>query len=302
MISRRRALAALCACVAAAVVRAQGTNSVPRIGFLRHVPAELDSFQKEAFRAGLRDFGYIEGKTIIVLDRYTAGREELLTRHAEELAKLPVDIFVTAGTPAVGAALRATRTIPIVAVSVADPIGSGLIASLARPGGNLTGVSAAFSDIAGKWLELLRAVAPGLKRIGFLANPGNPGNRSSLASLQAAARDERVPGRLVHQARGRRLGGRTRRGLRLGRSAKRSPSPAPLAEARPHTERPPARRTPSITCAASARWLKLHGIVPIHSCATITSGRPRSSRVNPTEAKYDRALARLGPSTSVRLR
>jgi putative ABC transport system substrate-binding protein len=135
----------------------------------------------------LRQLGYTEGRSVSIEARYAEGRAHRLRELAAELVQLKVDLLIASGTPAGLAAKEATGDIPIVLVGVADPVGAGLVSSLARPGGNVTGVSAAFSDIAAKWLELLREIVPGIERIGFLGNPDNPGNRLTLKQVQATA-------------------------------------------------------------------------------------------------------------------
>lgn len=142
---------------------------------------------RRAFREMLRQLGYTETRSVSIETRYAEGRAHRLREDAAELVRLKVDVLVANGTPAGLAAKEATGEIPIVLVGVADPVGAGLISSLARPGGNVPGMSAAFSDIAAKWLELLREIVPGIERIGFLANPDNPGNRLTLKHVQAAA-------------------------------------------------------------------------------------------------------------------
>ena len=166
---------------------AQPVSRELRIGWLSHGTTASDPDIREAFRGMLRQLGYAEGRSVSVDARYAEGRPDRLRELAAELVRLKVDVLVTNGTAAALAAKEATSEIPIVLVSVADPVGSGLVEGLARPGGNITGVSAAFSEIAAKWLELLREIVPGIERIGFLSNPDNPGTRLSLRHLQTAA-------------------------------------------------------------------------------------------------------------------
>jgi putative ABC transport system substrate-binding protein len=169
------------------VAEAQPAGRGWRVGWLSSGTAASDPDLREAFQETLRQLGYTEGRSVSIVARYAEGRPRRLREFASELVQLRVDVLVVNGTPAAVAAKEATGEIPIVLGSVADPIGSGLISSLARPGGNVTGVSTAFSEIAAKWLELLREVVPGIERVGFLANPDNPGNRLLLKHVQAAA-------------------------------------------------------------------------------------------------------------------
>jgi ABC-type uncharacterized transport system substrate-binding protein len=139
-------------------VEAQQPIKIPRIGFLTLIP-NPDPLEL-IFLQGLRNFGYDEGRNIIIEYRRAAGKVESLPRMAEELVRLKVDLIVVRSTPVVQAAKNATTTIPIVMMGVGDPVGSGLVASLARPGGNLTGVSLLNPELHGKRLELLKQVLP----------------------------------------------------------------------------------------------------------------------------------------------
>jgi putative tryptophan/tyrosine transport system substrate-binding protein len=149
---------------------AQQSEKIPRIGYLS--PSVIQP-RDEAFRQRLQELGYIEGKTIIVERRSAEGKFERLTTLAEELVRLEVDVIVTAVTQASLAAKHATRTIPIVFAAVSDPLGTGLVASLARPGANITGTAAMSSDVVGKSLELLREAVPALSRVVVIWNPDN---------------------------------------------------------------------------------------------------------------------------------
>ena len=146
-----------------------------------------------AFRGGLRDLGYAED-SVFIEQRWAEGREELLSGLAAELVRVRVAILVAVGTPASMAAKRATETIPIVMVAVGDPVGTGLVASLARPGGNITGLSNLAAELTGKLLDLLREIVPGLARVAVLRNPGNPVHAVYQHEAQIAA--ERVGVRL----------------------------------------------------------------------------------------------------------
>ena len=158
------------------VAGAQQPANVPRIGWLSIASRTPEvSHLLEAFSQGLRDLGYVEGKSIAIEYRFAEGRPERLPGYAAELVGLKVDIIVTPNPAGTQAAKQASRTIPIVMLTVADPVGSGLIASLARPGGNITGLSATASpEIVGKRLELLRQAVPKASRVTVMQNPTNP--------------------------------------------------------------------------------------------------------------------------------
>jgi putative ABC transport system substrate-binding protein len=141
---------------------------VPRIGFLWTSSPLLGSSFLDAFRQGLSTFGYVEGQNIALEHRYAEGRLERLPHLAAELVQLQADVIVTQGTPAAQAAKHATSSIPIITTTGGDPIGSGLVASLARPGGNITGLSSLAPELSGKRLELLKEAVPGISRVAVL--------------------------------------------------------------------------------------------------------------------------------------
>ena len=170
---------------AAHPAEAQQPKKVPRIGYLTLVSGP--SWPEQEFLQGLRDLGYVEGQNIIIEYRWAAGKTDRLPQLAEELVQLKVDIIVVRATPAVQAAKNATTTIPIVMMSAADPVGSGFVASLARPGGNITGGSSIMPELAGKRLELLRELVPKLSRIAFLAYGGDPAHKLFVKHAQEAA-------------------------------------------------------------------------------------------------------------------
>jgi putative ABC transport system substrate-binding protein len=149
---------------------AQQPGKIPRIGYL--APGGVQP-RDEAFRQRLQELGYVEGKNIVIEYRLAEGKFDRLPALAEELVRLEVDVIVTVVTQASLAAKHATRTIPIVIVAVSDPLGSGLIASLARPGANVTGTSAMSSEVVGKSLELLKEAVPAVSRVAVLWNPDN---------------------------------------------------------------------------------------------------------------------------------
>jgi len=165
------------------VAHAQQPKKIPRIGFLQ--PGVFPPAYREEFRKGLRQLGYVEGENILVEYRLAKGLKELSTRVAE-LVGLNVDVMVTWTTPGTLAAKQGTKTIPIVAVS-GDPVETGLVASLARPGGNVTGFAILTTDLETKKLELLREAIPGISRIGVLWNPDNPVWASAWKELPNAA-------------------------------------------------------------------------------------------------------------------
>jgi putative tryptophan/tyrosine transport system substrate-binding protein len=167
--------------------RAQQRGKVWRIGFLAGQRRQDDFSQYDGFVQGMRELGYVEGKDYVSDIRFAEGQYERLPDLAADLVRLKPDILFSGLSPAVRALQQATHTIPIVFVGVTDPVGQGLVASLARPGGNLTGSAGSFDDTSPKRLELLTAVSPVAKRIGLLFNPGNVLNAASVKSAQAAA-------------------------------------------------------------------------------------------------------------------
>ena len=173
---RRQLIGALGAavCGAAMPILAQQLAKVWRIGYLVASSRTSSSDRLDAFRRGMRDLGYIEGKNLIIEQRYADGAYERLPGLAAELAKMQVDVIVASGSVSTRAAQQATSAIPIVALGAGDPVGSGFAASLAHPGGNITGLSVITADLAPKRVELLMTIAHHPKRIALLLNPGNP--------------------------------------------------------------------------------------------------------------------------------
>jgi putative tryptophan/tyrosine transport system substrate-binding protein len=169
---------------------ARQAASLPRIGFL--APASLSDPRvppyMRAFQEGLRELGYVEGRNIAFEFRWAEGQYERLPGLAAELVRLNVNIIVAAGPNAIQAAKQATATIPIVMAAVGDPVATGFVASLARPGGNITGISNMLPDLVGKQLELLKEVLPTVSRVALLGNPANPANASLERQAQDAAR------------------------------------------------------------------------------------------------------------------
>ena len=168
--------------------RAQQAGKVPRIGILPPGPISERVHLWEAFRQGLRDLGYVEGQNIILVFPSAEVRLERLPELAAELVSLKVDVIVAAATVAVQAAKEATKTIPIVTPVTTDPVESGLVASLARPGGNITGLTLISSDLSGKRLELLKAIVPRVSSIAVLSNPTAGAVRPQMRETEVAAR------------------------------------------------------------------------------------------------------------------
>jgi putative ABC transport system substrate-binding protein len=168
--------------------RAQQHSTVPRIGYLFSFTRAEGEHLWQACRQGLRDLGYVEGQNIILEPRLAEGHNERLPNLAADLVQIKVDVIVTAATPASRAAKAATSTIPIVFVAVGDPVKAGLVATLARPGGNVTGLSLLTSDLSGKRLSLLMETVPKGSRVGILMNPDNPISAIFLEETKLAAR------------------------------------------------------------------------------------------------------------------
>jgi putative tryptophan/tyrosine transport system substrate-binding protein len=189
---RRREFITLLSGTAAAwplAARAQQPAKLPTIGFLGATTAAAASQWEAAFVQRLHEHGWIEGRTVAIDYRWAEGRTERLSEIATEFVRLNVNVIFTYGTQSVIAAKQATAVIPIVFALPGDPVGTGLVASLARPGGNVTGLSSQTSDLATKRLELLREIIPGLRRVGIMANAENPASSLDMRKVQAAARD-----------------------------------------------------------------------------------------------------------------
>jgi putative tryptophan/tyrosine transport system substrate-binding protein len=176
-------------CSLCSAVQAQERAKMPRIGFLSAQPASRIADSTSAFRKGLGDLGYIEGMNIFIEHRWAEGKIERLPDLAVEMVRLKVDVIVAAGgTPTIRAAKNATSAIPIVFAGLGtDPVELGFVASLARPGGNITGVGSGGPELYGKRLELLKETVPGLLRVGYLRNPDNPASRLTGKEIHAAA-------------------------------------------------------------------------------------------------------------------
>jgi putative ABC transport system substrate-binding protein len=182
---RRDTVLALLALGAAPFAEAQQAAKVARIGFLT-LNLAPNLHLREAFLQGLRDLGYVEGRNVVIEYRDAEGKSERLPALAAELVALKVDVIVAPSTPAALAAKQATKTIPIVFASVPDPVTDGLVTSLARPGGNVTGLSLLAPELVGKRLELLTQAVPGVSRVAVLWQPGGLGERTEKDQLKAA--------------------------------------------------------------------------------------------------------------------
>jgi putative ABC transport system substrate-binding protein len=167
---------------------AQPPQTIPRIGFLAVPSLAAIAARVEAFRQGLRELGYVEGHNLVIEYRSAEGHVDRTPALAAELVRLNVEVIVTAGPMDTRHTTQATSTIPIVMTWDQDPVGSGFVASLARPGGNVTGLSSLTPEISGKHLELLTQLVPGLSRVAFLGNATEPGNAQTLSATEAAAR------------------------------------------------------------------------------------------------------------------
>ena len=170
------------------MARAQQSSKLPTIGYLGSSSHSISSPWTAAFVQRLRELGWIEGRTVAFEFRWAEGRSERLPEMAAEFVRLKVDVIVAQATRAVVAAKQATSVIPIVFPVAGDPVSSGLVANLARPGGNVTGLSLQYTDLAGKRLELLREVVPGRKGLAILANIDSPGAVLEMAEVQTTAR------------------------------------------------------------------------------------------------------------------
>jgi len=186
---RRALLGTLASALLAApfAAGAQTAGKLYRIVYLGNSSAAMETDLVDSFRQGLRNLDYVEGRNVVIEYRWAEGRNDLFPALVAEAVRLKPDVIVTSGTPATLAAKEATRTTPIVIAAMGDPISAGVVASLARPGGNITGLASMSPEIDGKRLELLTELLPGVSRIGVLWNPTNPGNAARLRNIQHAA-------------------------------------------------------------------------------------------------------------------
>ena len=169
------------------LAQAQQPKKVHRIGFQSAASPPAIAARIEAFRQGLRELGYAEGKNILIEYRYAEGKLDRVPALAAELVRLKVDVIVTSGAPATRSAKEATVTIPVVMAMDTDPVGSGLVASLARPGGNITGLSTLAPELSGKRLELLKEIVPRLSRVAIFGTSTQPGYAQQLREVELAA-------------------------------------------------------------------------------------------------------------------
>ena len=193
MIATRRALVAVLALGALGVpLRSRAQDARPRkmvrIGRLSPLSAETDAHNLDAFRKGLRDLGWVEGETFSLVSRFADGNGDRLARLADELVRLPVDLILTGSSPGALAAKKATSTIPIVMITTSDPVADGIVTSLARPGGNVTGMTALSQALNTKRLELIKEAVPGITRVGVLVSPTSPYTVAFLKERDGAAR------------------------------------------------------------------------------------------------------------------
>jgi putative ABC transport system substrate-binding protein len=189
-IGRRKFLATLGGVAVAwpLAARAQQSGKLPTIGYLGANTPSTGSQWAAAFAQRLRELGWIENRTVAIEYRWGEGRDERFAEIAAEFIRLKVDVIVTYGTPSSIAAKKATAVIPIVFAAAGDPVGTGLVASLARPGGNITGLSIQQTDLASKRLEMLREVLPGLRALAILVDIGSPNSVLEMGEARAAAR------------------------------------------------------------------------------------------------------------------
>ena len=187
--NRRAFVACLGAVLAAPIAAdAQPAAKAWRIGYFVGSGPDVGRDQDQAFRDALKELGYVEGKNVVIEGRWANGHYERLPEIAGEFVRLHVDVIVCVGDPVIAAAKQATSTIPIVMASVGDPVGRGFVASLAQPGGNVTGVSNFAGSLSGKWLEILKEVVPRLSTAAILRNGGNPTHALLWAEAQGAAK------------------------------------------------------------------------------------------------------------------
>ena len=166
---------------------AQQPKKVPRIGYLSGASLSAIRQRIEAFRQGLRQLGYVEGKNIVIEYRWAEGKPDRLPDLAAELVRLKVDIIVSAGPAVTPYFKEATKTIPIVMAQDNDPVGNGFVASLARPGGNITGLATLARELSGKQQELLKEIIPNLSRVAVFGSSTEPGNSQTLKEIELAA-------------------------------------------------------------------------------------------------------------------
>jgi putative ABC transport system substrate-binding protein len=189
MNTRRKIIIALSASLLGAThgAHAQQARKMPQIGYVGNSTPTMEAGLVEGFREGLRERGYVEGKNVVIHYRWAEGKTDVFPTLIAELLALRVDIIVTSGTSAAVAAKNATTTTPIVLAAAGDPVGNGLVASLAHPGGNITGVSNLYATLEGKRMEVLRDILPHMRSIALLLSPANPLTPIIVKSVRTAA-------------------------------------------------------------------------------------------------------------------
>jgi len=203
VIDRRRFVGALAATAVVPFSGAQPAGKVYRIGYIQTATPDEQAHLTKAFEDALRELGYVEGRNAVFERRFAWGKQERLPELAAELVRLNVDVIMTGGNPVIAAVKQATSTIPVVMGASRDPVGAGFIASLARPGGNITGLTSETGlEIVGKYLELMREVVPNVSRVALLLNPIPPGAANYRKAAENAAKNLGVS-LLVVEARGR---------------------------------------------------------------------------------------------------
>jgi putative ABC transport system substrate-binding protein len=188
LVTRRNAIILLAASCVAFPSLSQTSSRSFRVGFLVPRPLAGHEDRVETFRVAMRELGYVEGKDLTIEWRFADGNYERLPELANQLLRAKVDVLVVDSTPGVKVAQAATTTVPIVMVSVSDPVASGFVASLSRPGGNITGLSNVVADVSPKNVDLLRLAVPRLSRVAVLSNPDNPTHRKITSQVQAAGK------------------------------------------------------------------------------------------------------------------
>lgn len=186
-LGRLTVVLALAVLAAPSAAPAQPAGKVYRVVYLGTSSAGLETNLVDAFRQGMRDLNYVEGRNLVIDYRWAEGRYERFPALVAEAVQLKPDVIVAAGTPAILSAKEATKTIPIVIAGMGDPMGAGAVSSLAHPGGNITGLASMSPEIDGKRLELLKELVPGVSRVAVLWNPTNPNNTARLERMQTAA-------------------------------------------------------------------------------------------------------------------
>ena len=189
---RRATFGLLLLAVAPRLANSQTPGRLPVIGYLDLFPHAASKSLRDAFHSGLREHGWVEGKTVLLEYRSAAGNPAVYAKLAAELVELKVDVIVTSGEGLIAAAQKATSAIPIVMATVIDPVRSGFVKSLSRPGGNMTGMGALGGDLAGKWLELMKEAVPRIDRIAVMRNSDNRLHEDLWLESQAAARQLKI--------------------------------------------------------------------------------------------------------------